>query len=329
MKPDPDPRRRRTPGVRPNLIALALLLPVASARAQVPAGMVLIPGGVVSVGTDDPAAVANERPAREVTLEPYLIDRSPVTNRDFAAFVEATGHVTTAERPVDWEQLKRQVPPGTPKPPPEALRPGSLVFSPPPADAGPVDLRDLSGWWSWTTGADWRHPEGPGSDLSGRGDHPVVHVSFEDAEAYAAWAGKRLPTEAEWEHAARGGARTRFFWGESFRPGGAFRANTFTGTFPVEDTGADGFAGTSPVGSFPANGYGLHDAAGNVWQWTASPYAEGGRLDRTRRVIKGGSYLCHAAYCESYRPPARRPLPPDTSSGHVGFRCAATPPPAG
>ncbi|BAM04627.1 formylglycine-generating enzyme family protein [Phycisphaera mikurensis] len=311
------------------LVAVGLFAAVAG-RAEAPGpprGMVLVPGGTFAMGTDDPRGMPNERPAREVAVDAFFLDRAPVTNAEFAAFVEATGYVTEAERPVDWEVLKTQVPPGTPAPPPEMLLPGSLVFTPPPPGSGPVDLRDLSRWWSWTAGASWRHPDGPGSDLDGRGDHPVVQVSFHDAEAYAAWAGKRLPTEAEWEFAARGGSDTRFFWGEQFRPGGRFMANTFTGSFPLNNTAADRFADRSPVGSFPANGYGLVDMAGNVWQWTSSFYGAGGRVDRSQRVIKGGSYLCHADYCESYRPPARRPLTPDTGSGHVGFRCAWDPPP--
>ena len=314
--------------MKPAVAAVALLLALTGGHAgaqDAPEGMVLVPGGTFAMGSDDPRSMPNERPAREVAVGPFWIDAAPVTNDRFAAFVEDTGYVTVAERPVDWEELKQQVPPGTPRPSDEALLPGALVFTPPPPGSGSVDLRDLSRWWTWTTGADWRHPEGPGSDLGGRGDHPVVQVAYEDAEAYAAWAGLRLPTEAEWEFAARGGASSRFFWGETFRPGGRFMANTFDGTFPIDNTGADGFIGTSPVGSFPANGYGLFDTAGNVWEWTSSPYTERGRIDRTQRVIKGGSYLCHAAYCESYRPPARRPLTPDTGSGHLGFRCARTP----
>lgn len=293
-----------------------------------PAGMVHVPAGTFTMGSDAPGSFPNERPTREVRVGGFWLDATPVTNAEFSEFVEATGYVTVAERPVDWEELKKQAPPGTPAPPPELLLPGALVFTPPAPGAGPVDLRNLGLWWSWVTGADWRHPEGPGSDLEGRMDHPVVQVSFEDATAFADWAGKRLPTEAEWEYAAGGGAKTRFFWGDTFEPEGRHMANTFNGTFPSVNTAADGFPGRSPVASFPPNGFGLYDMAGNVWEWTRDVYEEPGWRDPLQRVIKGGSYLCHVDYCESYRPPARRPLSADTGSGHVGFRCAKDLPPA-
>jgi formylglycine-generating enzyme required for sulfatase activity len=287
-----------------------------------PAGMVLIPAGEFVMGSDDPQSQLNERPARRVSVNEFWMDATPVTNAQFRRFVEATGYVTTAEKPVDWEELKKQVPAGTPKPDDEKLKPGSLVFTPP---KGPVDLRDMSNWWTWTTGADWRHPRGPDSSIEGKADFPVVQVSWDDAAAYAKWAGKRLPTEAEWEYASRGGAKTntRFWWGDEFKSGGKFMANTFTGHFPDKDTAEDGFAGPSPVKAFPANGFGLYDMAGSVWNWTADAYAErfGGPADQVRRVIKGGSFLCQDTYCESYRPTARRGTPYDTGSGHVGFRC--------
>jgi formylglycine-generating enzyme len=313
--------------------------------------MVLIRGGEFTMGTDDLQSMPNERPSHRVRVSSFWLDEHAVTNAEFRAFVVATGYVTTAETVVDWEELKKQVPPGTPKPPAEMLKPGSLVFTP-PDDA--VDLRDMSGWWSWTTGADWRHPDGSGSSIEGRDAYPVVHVSWDDAEAYAAWAGKRLPTEAEWEFAARGGLEAkRYPWGDDPRAGGPApesatcrMANTFQGEFPHHDTAEDGFAGVAPVGSFPPNGFGLYDMAGNVWNWCSDLYRADAHLDaagqglcedpqgpRTsfdptdpyvplKRVIKGGSYLCHVSYCESYRPSARRGTPPDTGSSHVGFRCA-------
>lgn len=306
------------------------------------AGMVWVEGGEFLMGTDDPNSFPNERPAHRVRVDSFWIDKTPVTNDQFAEFVEATGYQTLAERPVDWEELKKQVPPGTPKPPEEMLQPGSLVFTPPDHA---VPLTNLAAWWSWTTGADWRHPEGPDSSIEGRGDHPVTQVAWVDAVAYAEWAGKRLPTEAQWEYAAWGGRRdARFHWGDEFRPEGEYMANTFTGKFPYKNTAADGHPLTSPVEAFPANGYGLYDMAGNTWEWTADRY----RVDRHKRlkqlglvvnpsspsrsfdpvnpraetrVIKGGSFLCHVDYCESYRPTARRGTPTDTGSGHVGFRC--------
>ncbi len=320
--------------------------------------MVLIPAGEFTMGSDAPYAQPNERPAHRVKVSAFLLDAYPVTNADFAKFVAATGYKTIAERPVDWEELKTQLPPDTPKPPAEALQPGSLVFHP---TSGPVPLNDMSGWWVWTNGADWRHPEGPGSDLKGRENHPVVQVAWEDAVAYATWAGKRLPTEAEWEYAARGGLDgKRYAWGDEELVDGKPHANRWTGDFPYRNTEEDGFVGTAPVGSFPANGYGLFDMGGNVWNWCADIYHGSAHAEQAaagavccdpkgpataaeprpvpgdpspaempgtlRRVTKGGSFLCAPSYCESYRPAARRGTPPDTGSSHVGFRCAKNTP---
>jgi sulfatase modifying factor 1 len=315
----------------------------AAALSKAPRDMVLIPTGDFVMGTDDPNSMPNERPSHRVQVGAFWMDEHDVTNAEFSAFVQATGYITTAERPVDWEQMKKQVPAGTPKPPDEMLKPGSLVFTPPDH---PVDLRDMSNWWTWTSGASWKHPHGPSSAIDGKDDYPVVQVCWDDATAFAKWARKRLPTEAEWEYAARGGAKTntRYWWGDEFRPGGKFMCNTFTGDFPYHNTAEDGYAGTSPVHAFPPNGFGLYDMAGNVWQWTADLYRADMHSQAARqpgccpiitesfdptnimpnaveRVTKGGSFLCNPSYCESYRPTARRGTPPDTSAEHIGFRC--------
>lgn len=306
--------------------------------------MILVPSGSFAMGSDQTGARRNEQPVHQVLVDAFWMDAAPVTNAEFERFVQATGYRTTAERPVDWEELKKQVPPGTPKPADEMLQPGSLVFSPP---NGNVDLNNMNAWWQWVKGADWRHPEGPASDLTGRADHPVVQVAWEDAVAYAKWAGKRLPTEAEWEYAARAGLdRKRYAWGDEWKPDGKWMANTWNGTFPSKNTKEDGFERTSPVKTFPPNGYGLYDMGGNVWNWVSDLYRAdvhaqmakepvchnpkgptttwnpGHPNQSVERVTKGGSFLCHVDYCESYRPSARRGTPPDTGMSHIGFRCA-------
>ena len=320
-----------------------------SGSAVAPPGMKWIPPGEFAMGTDDPRSMANERPAHRVRVDGFWMDEHDVTNAEFRRFVEATSYVATAEKAPDWEEMKKQFPLGTPRPADLKTAPGSLVFTPTP-HAVPLD--DLSQWWRWVAGADWRHPDGPDGSIAGKDDYPVVQVSWDDAAAYAKWAGKRLPTEAEWERAARGGLDgKRFAWGDEFRPGGKYMANAYQGEFPVKDAGEDGFVGPSPVGSFPPNGYGLYDMAGNVWQWCADLYradapeqcaAKGccenppgprdcwdptdpsGYAAATRRVIKGGSFLCNPDYCESYRPSARRGTPPDTGTSHIGFRCVVS-----
>ena len=342
-------RPHRLSLLAPLLVACGWRVAEADTAEQSVPGMVWIPAGEFKMGTDAPDSQPNERPAHRVKLSGFWMDETLVTNAQFRQFVDATHYVTVAERPVDWEKMKKELPPGSAKPPDVMLVPGALVYSPPDHD---VSLDDLAQWWRWVPGAEWKHPEGPGSTIEGKEKFPVVQVCWDDAEAYAKWAGKRLPTEAEWEYAAWGGAtaNTRFWWGDELHPNGKFMANVYTGKFPVRDTAEDGYAGRSPVKAFPANHYGLYDMAGNVWQWTAdwyrvdlhagmaqtccslNPAGPANTFDPTdpyspRRVIKGGSYLCNVSYCESYRPTARRGTPTDTGSEHVGFRCVKSPAP--
>jgi formylglycine-generating enzyme required for sulfatase activity len=312
-----------------------------AAPGPTPPGMVWVPGGEFTMGTDAHDAWPEEKPAHRVRVDGFWVDATEVTNAQFRAFVEATDYVTTAEKPPSVEEILRQSPPGTKPPPPEKLVPGSLVFRP---TKGAVDLSDYSQWWHWTPGANWRHPEGPDSGLDGKDEHPVVHVSWDDATAYAKWAGKRLPTEAEWEYAARGGLDGKTYaWGdEPFSPKKP-QCNIWQGEFPFQNTAEDGFERTAPAKSFAPNGYGLYDMAGNVWEWCADYYdwslyrRRAGRLtinptgpERTndardpfapRRVQRGGSFLCCDSYCTRYRPSARQGCPPDTGMSHVGFRC--------
>lgn len=284
--------------------------------------MAWIPGGSFLMGSD--RHYPEEAPQRLASVEGFWIDRTSVSNRAFAAFVAATGHVTLAERAAD--------PTDFPGVPPEALAPASAVFRTPTAG---TRRTDPMAWWALVPGADWHHPRGHGSSIEGLDDHPVVHVAYEDARAYAAWAGKDLPGEAEWERAARGGLEDAdFVWGETFAPDGRAMANTWQGDFPHHNTCKDGYAWTSPAGAFPANGYGLFDMAGNVWQWTADDYDTGrvagccGGPDAdsvSRKVIKGGSFLCAPNYCRRYRPAARLPQPVDSPTCHLGFRCVLRP----
>ncbi len=308
--------------------------------------MVWIPGGEFSMGSDTPEARADEKPVHRVRVAPFWMDQTEVTNAAFGRFVAATGYQTTAERKPLWEDLAKQLPPGTPKPPDEVLVPGSLVFTP---TDGPVPLDNHARWWRWQPGADWRHPRGPDDSIEGMENHPAVHISWEDAAAYAAWAGKRLPTEAEWEFAARGGLDGKpFVWGDAKPTEGASRANIWQGTFPNKNLARDGFSGTAPVKSFPPNGYGLYDMAGNVWEWVAdwyrndtfekraqrqaieNPQGPNDSFDpqepyTSKRVIRGGSYLCNESYCSGYRPSARMKTDPLTGLSHTGFRCVVTP----
>jgi formylglycine-generating enzyme len=310
-----------------------------STRNQRLAGMLLISGGTFRMGSD--RHYPEEAPVHRVTVDAFWMDRTPVTNRQFREFVEATGYVTFAEIAPDPKDYPGALP--------HMLKAASLVFSPPDH---PVDLRNFANWWSFKSGANWRRPYGKGSSIRGLDEHPVVHIAYRDAEAYASWAGKQLPTEAEWEYAARGGLdQAEYAWGDQLTPGGRHLANTWQGEFPRENLTSDGYARTSPVDAFPPNGLGLSDLIGNVWEWTTDWYStkhtgdapkaccipenpRGGpeadsydpcqpQIRIPRKVIKGGSHLCAPNYCRRYRPAARHAQAVDTSASHVGFRCIA------
>jgi formylglycine-generating enzyme len=306
--------------------------------------MAWVPAAIFRMGSD--VHYREEAPARMVSVDGFWIDRCQVTNAEFARFVAQTGYVTVAERPLE--------PPDFPGAPAENLVPGSLVFT---RTAGPVDVRRLHRWWTWTPGACWRHPDGPRSGLDGREQHPVVHVAYEDAETYARWAGKDLANEAEWECAARGGLDgAEYAWGDAQLPRGQYLGNWWQGRFPFENTVLDGYEGLAPVGSFAPNGFGLHEMTGNAWEWTSDWYALADPRDPDRggggahedpragtaasssdlaqllfrvprKVIKGGSYLCADSYSKRYRPAARRPQMIDTGMSHIGFRCVVRPDP--
>jgi formylglycine-generating enzyme len=299
------------------------------------ANMVWISGGTFLMGSND--HYPEEAPAHRVSVNAYWMDRHTVMNAEFRRFVDATGYVTLAERPANAADY-----PGAK---PEMLVPSSVMFR---KSTGPVNLRDHYNWWVYVAGANWRQPRGPGSSLNELWEHPVVHVAFEDVQAYASWAKKELPTEAEWEFAARGGLDgAEYSWGDEFTPGGRHMANTWQGEFPWQNLLEDGHEGTAPVESFPPNGYGLHDMAGNVWEWTTDWYQDHNRIKQAcctldnprggeaahshdprisnvripRKVMKGGSHLCAPNYCRRYRPAARMPQAIDTSICHLGFRC--------
>jgi len=314
----------------------------APAPSAAPTGMVWIPGGEFSMGSEDPRGVpdgghepmADARPIHRVYVDGFWMDKTDVTNAEFARFVKATGYVTVAERKPSAADF-----PGVPE---EKLVPGGIVFH---APAGPVDLNDPAQWWSYVPGADWRHPTGPGSNIEGKENYPVVQVAYEDAAAYARWAGKRLPTEAEWEFAARGGLTgKRYAWGDTLRPGGRWMANIHEGDFPEHDTGADGFAGIAPVARYLPNNYGLYDIAGNVWQWVEdwyrpdyyvqlaamgvahNPQGPASSFDPdepgvAKHVQRGGSFLCTSQYCSRYLVGTRGKGETSSASNHIGFRC--------
>lgn len=324
-------------------LAFAHVATLASASVPGTKEMRLIPAGEFQMGSVEDAAWPEERPAHKVRLtQAFLLDETEVTNAQFQRFARTTGYRTVAERPIVLAEIMRQLPAGTPAPAKEKLQPGSLVFVMP---AGEVDLTDMSRWWYWTPGANWRAPEGPGSSIRNRANHPVVHLAWEDANAYCHWAGKRLPTEAEWERAARGGIDGQpYVWGSkkpsAAAPRDSWAANIWQGIFPTRNDAADGFAGTAPVRSYQPNSYGLYDMAGNVWEWTADWYDPNAYATRKgqnvvdptgpslpldkqmRRAQRGGSFLCHADFCFRYRPGARQGAAADSGTSHAGVRCA-------
>jgi len=304
-------------------------------------GMVLVSGGRFDMGGDNNQADADEYPKHQVQVSSFYIDITEVTNAQFRKFVDATGYITTAERTPDWEELKKNVPVGTPKPPDSLLVAASLVFKP---TRKQVNLNDFTQWWSWIKGADWKHPKGPGSNIEGKDNYPVVHISWDDAQAYCKWSGKRLPTEAEWEYAARGGLENNIYpWGNESINKGIPKANSWEGKFPYFNEKKDGYTGLAPIKSFKANGYGIYDVAGNVWEWCSDLYSYDyykkleGKVSlnpkgpdtsydpqepyTSKHSLRGGSFMCNDSYCSGYRVARRMKSSPDTSLENTGFRC--------
>jgi len=309
-------------------------------KKNAPSGMVFIPAGTLNMGGDNEQADKNEFPKHEVQIDAFFMDETEVTNEQFLKFVNATNYKTIAERPIIWEEIAKTLPEGTPKPPDSLMLPGALVFH---QTAQPVKLNNPAVWWKWIIGANWQHPEGPDSNLKGKENHPVVQIAWEDAMAYAKWADKRLPTEAEWEWASRGGKKDAIYpWGNEKVNEGKPKANYWQGLFPYENSKKDGYSATAPVKSYAPNDYGLYDMAGNVWEWCSDwfDYEFYGKGKATtvnttgpdkafnpympyqqEKVVRGGSFLCNDDYCSGYRNSRRMGSTPDTGLNHTGFRC--------
>ncbi|MEL6557479.1 MAG: formylglycine-generating enzyme family protein [Bacteroidota bacterium] len=311
-------------------------------NTDIPENMVLIPEGIYQMGGRSSQAYQDEFPRHQVKVSSFYMDRHEVTNRQFKKFVDETGYKTIAERAIDWEELKKGLPAGTPKPADSVLQAGSLVFS---ATQKPVNLHDYSQWWRWTIGASWKHPEGPESNLNGRMDHPVVHIAWDDAQAYANWAGKRLPTEAEWEWAASGGVDDyKYPWGNEPIEKAFDKANFWQGVFPAHNLELDGYYHSAPVRTFSPNSFGLYDMAGNVWEWCSDKYNSNDYSEKSgkelsinpkgsqnyfdprepyaqKHVMRGGSFLCNESYCSGYRITRRMSSSKDSGFNHTGFRC--------
>ena len=335
------------PPLRPLLFFLLAVLPACqseSARQHTdqpaPPGMVFIPAGTLHMGGDNDQADSDEYPKHKTDIQAFWMDETEVTNRQFQAFLAATGYVTVAERPISWEDIAKDLPPNTPPPPDSLLQPGALVFH---KTDTPVPYDDPSRWWKWVVGANWKHPEGPDSHIADRMQHPVVQVAWEDALAYCEWSGKRLPTEAEWEWAARGGLKNNIYpWGNEDVNQGKPKANFWQGIFPYQNSEKDGYFATAPVKTYPPNNYGLFEMAGNVWEWCSDWYHYGfyasadAKVPNPRgpsssydpqmpytkqRSMRGGSFLCNDDFCSGYRNARRMKSSPDTGLGHTGFRC--------